>query len=1683
MSVRSDSCPTSENVDSVGALNSNRPQRLSLIRRQKPLSSPSPRCHTPAPLQHLTSLTTATSSPPSKHHDYCNDRTKQSSIPRKRGNAAPPSARGGTLGKAPASHAPSAGKGAAAAASPPETSRETGVASYARTNTATSSFSRGSFSLTRMRPSSAAFTATAARSATPHAHPRSSSRSASRTVPGFLRSTFSSRAHLSLSSPELPAADAALAPLSVSVADATFSNHSVDTERASQPSKGLRPITIERGPKMGSMGNNGTIRPGRTQTSHPDPPTGTPAAPAVVQGICDREYGGVSGVRTAMDTPPALLDGATVPPLSHPSPLTDPAPHIYGGKRRNRVTLESSFAGVSEGVDAEPTSAPTLPPPPTSIRSSAQPVEEQLDIIADAIEEPHTSLTLDDVSSQPHCTQLQQPQQPQKQLMRARNPSQSIVARSSAPRTPRRPILAPEARDCCLATPDSSQLNEKSQISGLGEETVCTAICSSLPAAPCITPICEVPPVPISLLQSPEYAMVNPHPAQPLPTPFTSSAETGPPSSTAPPAAAAVDSTEPQPIKRPPRCSASCTPKRCSSLDHCLLALPVSPSSDTAVHYPVSAPEQLLSKESIRSSSSETKASANLSQPVPSVPRSSSASAVDLPSPVGSAAQLTDYTNGVDNDVEEEAPLVRSTPPQPTPIESRELQIAAGSAVSAPSERSLSSNRSRSRSAPLESFAALLENLHELWQKEEEPLTCEVLHASQASNGTLDGCTLRGSVRGMPEPQDDELGSLMYAVDTDDHSQEMLEEAEEVPKGSLDGPLRGTDTTGHAPITPRLRRRIEKDQQRELEILRAITKECHPEMLGLLDSPETLMRELGRMDADGDGHEDGERDTTYNATDEGEVPPAARTSQKRPVALPSSSRTSPASLAVQSGRAKPEGRLPVRDAGRAAALTAERHGPTECSVRKRKPSVSATTPLAARARERSRVVVRSSRQTSAPEDGSAGNDDGMSTSTPRRRAAGEPGSGARVTGIPPCHPLGGAAPPLSTSALSNQVTAGAPGTTGCIRDSGRRPFVSCTMTSGGSEQMPRSTARRGDGFSGSSGTGTSPSQKAAAATSDELLPELFSAQEAANTITIVFDLDETLCNNRCFTGPIIRPGAELLLHTLRGLCPSPRYKFIDTHTRSQHASSRLYDEAMHRMGVAPLYRSRVAQRQLEDGYRRTSSTAPVGTVGASGADATGVSGTTSSAGLCSTGEARPATEADTNPLRLELVLWTASEESLARRAVRHMDPANKIFDEAIYRDARWYRDSHYTKELCRLGRCMNRVVIVENSIDSVIRNRQNAILVTSFVRNRLDRQLFLVREVLRDWVCGMKASLAEQLYTSHASSSPPESVERAADRHATLRAFREDSAGSSVREAVEEGGESPVPPHSKRPAARSGTSEGMQVIADHAGTPIREGNTTDNISDDNGSRRGASPELTSTAPCHLSTNAASVFRSLSRPTPRPLSAMARRAPNIVEFLQHHRLIFPDSNFLRFQLTGEVMKHLQTKEATLIDSALPLPLVAAEQADARVVRGIGCGPVSSTTRPTRAPPSVLPSTTLPVTAAAPTTANSTEPTPRASQSRAAGRACLNGSAVAIDSGAATATRLHTPRREVGTVKVPAAAANPISLSGGSTVYTTGNNRASYSSFNGMTRDANAHRDPMRLRRTASTLSKRPVSNEM
>ena len=203
----------------------------------------------------------------------------------------------------------------------------------------------------------------------------------------------------------------------------------------------------------------------------------------------------------------------------------------------------------------------------------------------------------------------------------------------------------------------------------------------------------------------------------------------------------------------------------------------------------------------------------------------------------------------------------------------------------------------------------------------------------------------------------------------------------------------------------------------------------------------------------------------------------------------------------------------------------------------------------------------------------------------------------------------------------------------------------------------------GGGSTAASSIGSSPVTKVAP--SSGLSPKVTNLLGTMPTtvvkphVTVVFDLDETLCSNRRVGKAILRPGAIELLKTLANLSSDP--------------SVNCY---------------------------------------------------------------------------VEVILWTASMECVARPVVERMDPQGTIFAHLIFRDRRWYKEVGYTKDLTKLGRDMGRVVILENSPESVRLNRKNSILVRDFLgANPHDQDLFVCKEVLESWIrqCGSSKCASEQI--------------------------------------------------------------------------------------------------------------------------------------------------------------------------------------------------------------------------------------------------------------------------------------------------------------------------------------------------
>lgn len=79
----------------------------------------------------------------------------------------------------------------------------------------------------------------------------------------------------------------------------------------------------------------------------------------------------------------------------------------------------------------------------------------------------------------------------------------------------------------------------------------------------------------------------------------------------------------------------------------------------------------------------------------------------------------------------------------------------------------------------------------------------------------------------------------------------------------------------------------------------------------------------------------------------------------------------------------------------------------------------------------------------------------------------------------------------------------------------------------------------------------------------------------------------------------------------------------------------------------------------------------------------------------------------------EVIVWTAGVRRYAKAILREIN-GKGIIKHLIYRDKTWFNPADYTKDLKRLGRDMDYVLIIENTPDCVRVNPQNGIIVADF---------------------------------------------------------------------------------------------------------------------------------------------------------------------------------------------------------------------------------------------------------------------------------------------------------------------------------------------------------------------------------
>ncbi len=100
---------------------------------------------------------------------------------------------------------------------------------------------------------------------------------------------------------------------------------------------------------------------------------------------------------------------------------------------------------------------------------------------------------------------------------------------------------------------------------------------------------------------------------------------------------------------------------------------------------------------------------------------------------------------------------------------------------------------------------------------------------------------------------------------------------------------------------------------------------------------------------------------------------------------------------------------------------------------------------------------------------------------------------------------------------------------------------------------------------------------------------------------------------------------------------------------------------------------------------------------------------------------------------IEIVVWTAACEETGRDAISKLENFSSLIDHRIFRHYSWYTSPFHTKDLRRLGRDMQRLLIVENSPNSCKYTPEQALLVEDFTSTspHFDQTLNKIAEIIR----------------------------------------------------------------------------------------------------------------------------------------------------------------------------------------------------------------------------------------------------------------------------------------------------------------------------------------------------------------
>jgi CTD small phosphatase-like protein 2 len=98
---------------------------------------------------------------------------------------------------------------------------------------------------------------------------------------------------------------------------------------------------------------------------------------------------------------------------------------------------------------------------------------------------------------------------------------------------------------------------------------------------------------------------------------------------------------------------------------------------------------------------------------------------------------------------------------------------------------------------------------------------------------------------------------------------------------------------------------------------------------------------------------------------------------------------------------------------------------------------------------------------------------------------------------------------------------------------------------------------------------------------------------------------------------------------------------------------------------------------------------------------------------------------------MEIVIFTASQKEYADKVLDLLDPGRIYIRHRLYRESCTIISGVYAKELSRMNRDLSKVIIVDNSLISLVTNIDNSILIKNYEGDPMDIGLIYLSHAIK----------------------------------------------------------------------------------------------------------------------------------------------------------------------------------------------------------------------------------------------------------------------------------------------------------------------------------------------------------------